>query len=139
MLSQLFLLHAAGVVLIIIAGANVFIPAKLGYAENLARVSPIVRQVFTIHALYILLVVVGSGALCLFLAPRLSAADPLSAAVSGFLAFFWSLRLVIQLFYMDGKFVRQHLLAHFAYLLACGFLGFVFLETFWQSLGMARL
>lgn len=136
MISTVFLIHAAGVVLLIIAAANFYVPTKLGYAESLARVSPIVRQVFVIHSIYIVMVVAGSGAMCLFLAPRLAAADPLSAALAGFLALFWSLRFVIQLFYVDTKFTRAHLAGHIAYLTACAFLGFVFLKTFWQSLAL---
>ncbi len=134
MSSPTFLIHAAGVVLFIIAAANLFVPAKLGYAENLARVSPIVRQVFVIHSLFIVLVVVASGGLCLFLAPRLVAADPLSTALSGFLALFWSLRFVIQLYYVDSKFLRGHLAGHISYSFACAFLAVVFLGAFWQTL-----
>jgi hypothetical protein len=132
--SQYFLIHAAGVVLFIIAAANLWVPAKLNYAENLARVSPIVRQVFIIHSLFIVLVVVASGALCLFLAPRLVAVDPLSSALSGFLALFWALRFAIQILYVDSKFLRGHLAGHISYSFASAFLAVVFLGTLWQSL-----
>jgi len=132
-------IQAAGVVLLIIAVANWFVPAKLNYAENLARVSPIVHQVFVIHSFFIVLVVVASGAACLFLASRLVAVDPLSKAVSGFFALFWSLRFVIQIYYVDRGFLREHLVGHIAYSLACAFLGLVFLGAFWQTLGLAQL
>lgn len=135
MSDLVLLIHAAGVVLSIIAAANVFVPAKLNYAENLARVSPIVRQVFIIHSLFIVLVVVASGALCLFLAPRLVAVDPLSSALSGFLALFWALRFAIQILYLDSKFLPGHLAGHISYSFACAFLFVVFLGALWQTLG----
>ena len=95
--------------------------------------------VFVIHSFFIVLVVVASGAACLFLASRLVAVDPLSKAVSGFFALFWSLRFVIQIYYVDRGFLREHLVGHIAYSLACAFLGLVFLGAFWQTLGLAQL
>jgi hypothetical protein len=134
MISTVVTIHAAGAVLLMIAAANCIVPAKLGYARNLARVTPIVRQVFVIHSVYIVMVVVASGGLCLLFAPRLVAPDPLSTALTGFFALFWSLRLAIQIFYVDSAFLRQHLAGHIAYTLACALLSVIFLGAFWQTL-----
>ena len=134
MSDLVLLIRAAGVLLWVIAAANLFVPAKLDYAQNLARLSPIVRQVFVIHSLFVVLVVIGSGALCLFLAPRLIAADPLSVAVSSFLSLFWSLRFILQVRYLDKDFARGHLLAHISYSLACAFLAVIFMAATWQGL-----
>jgi len=134
MSDLVLLIRATGVLLWVIAAANLFVPAKLDYAQNLARLSPIVRQVFVIHSLFVVLVVIGSGGLCLFLAPRLIAADPLSIAVSTFLSLFWSLRFVLQVRYFDKDFARRHLLAHISYSLACAFLAVIFMAATWQGL-----
>jgi len=139
MSDLVLLIRAAGVLLWVIAAANLFVPAKLDYAQNLARLSPIVRQVFVIHSLFVVLVVIGSGGLCLFLAPRLIAADPLSIAVSTFLSLFWSLRFVLQVRYFDKDFARRHLLAHISYSLACAFLAVVFMAATWQGLAWGIL
>src|SRR5215471_12689698 len=49
MRSLLVLLWLAGLVQVAIASANLFLPAKLKYRENLSRVSPIIRQIFVVH------------------------------------------------------------------------------------------
>ena len=51
------LLWIAGLVQIVIASVNLFLPAKLKYRENLSRVSPIIRQIFVVHSFYIVGVV----------------------------------------------------------------------------------
>jgi len=43
------LLWLAGFVQIAIASANLFLPAKLQYHENLSRVSPIIRQILVVR------------------------------------------------------------------------------------------
>ena len=57
MRALLQLLWLAGFVQAAIASANLFLPAKLKYRENLCRVSSIIRQIFIVHSLYILGVV----------------------------------------------------------------------------------
>jgi hypothetical protein len=44
------LIQFAGLLQFIIAAANFFAPAKFRYRENLAKVSPIIRQIFTVHS-----------------------------------------------------------------------------------------
>ena len=57
-LNLQFFIQAAGTLQFVIAVANFFAPAKLQYRENLAQVSPIIRQIFTVHCIYIVLVLV---------------------------------------------------------------------------------
>ena len=47
------LLWLAAFVQVGIAFANLFLPAKLKYRENLSRVAPIIRQIFVVHSIYI--------------------------------------------------------------------------------------
>ena len=70
-------IKAAGVVQLVIAAANLVIPRKLAYAENLARVSPIVRQVFIVHAVYIVGLLVAFGGLCWSFAAELASGSGL--------------------------------------------------------------
>ena len=53
------LIWAAGIVQLFIALANFLLPRKLRYAENLTRVDTIIRQVFIVHSIYIVGMVVG--------------------------------------------------------------------------------
>ncbi len=53
MRTILVFLWLAGFVQVAIASANLFIPKKLNYRENLSRVAPIIRQIFVVHSVYI--------------------------------------------------------------------------------------
>jgi hypothetical protein len=96
------LIQFAGLLQFIIAAANFFAPAKFRYRENLAKVSPIIRQIFTVHSVYIVLVLVGFSLLCFFFPRELCGASALGKCLCGFLAFFWGLRVPIQIFYYDS-------------------------------------
>jgi hypothetical protein len=85
-----------------------------------------VRQVFVVHSIYIVLVLLGFCAACFLFASQLVGHDPLGRSLSAFLAFFWLLRIILQIFFYDGDFRRQHRLADVAYILACTFLAGVF-------------
>lgn len=120
------LIWAAGAVQLVIVGANAIVPKKFHYRENLAKLSPMVCQVFVVHSIYIVLVLLGFCGVYFLFASRLVGHDPLGRSLSAFLAFFWLLRIVLQVSYYDRDFRRQHRLADVAYTLACCFLGGVF-------------
>jgi hypothetical protein len=77
----------------------------------LAGAPPIVRQVFHVHAAYIVLVLLGFAGLCFFHAPELAAGRGLGRFVSAFLAVFW---------------LPRHRLYDAAFLLLFGYLAAVF-------------
>ena len=79
-------IQLAGALQLITAAANFFLPTKLHYHENLAKVSPIIRQIFTVHAIYIVLVLVGFGLICLLFPHDLCGASALGKFLCGFLA-----------------------------------------------------
>jgi hypothetical protein len=116
----------AGGLQLFIASLNVVLPKKLNYAENLAKVSTIVRQVFVVHSVYIGLILVFFGLLSLLFAPELAGATTLGRFLSAFLAVFWSLRVGIQLFYYDPALKRQNRLAHFVFTLIFVYLAAVY-------------
>jgi ABC-type Na+ efflux pump permease subunit len=60
--ALLLLLWLAALVQILIAASNFYLPRKLKYQENLERVAPIIRQIFVVHSVYIV------GVLLLFAA-----------------------------------------------------------------------
>jgi hypothetical protein len=101
-------IQLAGVLQLITAAANFFLPAKLHYRENLAKVSPIIRQIFTVHALFIVLMLVGFGLICLLFPGDLCGASALGKFLCGFLALFWGLRAVLQITYYDGTVKKEH-------------------------------
>jgi Na+/phosphate symporter len=98
----------AGGLQLLVASANFFAPRKLNYRENLARLSPIVREIFLIQCLYIVLILVAFALLCFFFAEELAGASLLGRCLSGFLACFWGLRILMQLFHYNREIKREH-------------------------------
>jgi hypothetical protein len=101
-------LQLAGVLQLVIAAANFFLPTKLHYRENLAKVSPIIRQIFTVHSIYIVLVLIGFGLICLLFPSDLCGANPLGRFLCRFLAIFWGLRVVLQFTYYDSAIKKEN-------------------------------
>lgn len=116
----------AGGVHLLIAAANCLLPSKLQYRENLLKVSPIIRQIFIVHSVYMVLVLIAFGGLCILFAPELAGGSPLGTFLSGFITVFWLLRILIQFFYYDSTIKKQNRLANVLFTLAICFLGGIF-------------
>jgi len=116
---------AGGLHLLIIA-ANFPLPKKLRCRENLLKVSPLIREIFIIHWIYIVLVLGIFGALCFWFAPELAGASRIGRFLSLTMAIFWLLRIPIQLFFYDREIRKQNRLADVVFLLTFSYLGIVF-------------
>jgi len=123
---------AAGIIQWVIAAANLFIPAKLEYGENLVKVSAIVRQIFIVHAVYIVGVLIGLGALSMWFAPELASGRGLGRFLSLLIAAFWLPRIFVQLGYYDNRVKRQNRLAHYFFTLLFIYLGVIFTLAAWR-------
>ena len=126
------LLHAiqlAGAFHLVIAAANFILPAMLRYRENLEKVSTIIRQIFCVHADYIVLVLVGFGLVSLLFPAELAGASPLGRFMAAFLALFWGSRVVVQLTYYDAAIKREHPCGNIFFLLVFIYLTVVFAVT----------
>ena len=119
----------AGGVQLAIAAANLEVARKLDYRSNLARLTPMVSQIFLVHAVYIVLVILWFGALCLLFAARLASGDPLGRFLTGGLAAFWGLRAIMQLTVYDRQVRKDHRLQDVAFLAACTLLTGIFLTA----------
>lgn len=120
------LLWIAGIVQLSDVLANVAVPAKIGSRENLARVSPIIRQIFWSHWFFIVFVLLLFSALCFLFAPFLAGGTPPGRFLSGALSVFWLSRTLIQLFWFDGEFRRHHRLADVGFILSSALLAAIF-------------
>ena len=109
-----------------IAVSNIWVPGILHYRENIAKLSPIVRQVFVVHSIYTVLVLLAFSVLCFFFAPQLTSGAPLGRFSSAFLAVFWLLRVGLQFGYYDRGVRAKYRLGDVAYTLAVCSLGIVF-------------
>lgn len=98
----------AGVVHVGIMVANVPLPRRLRVRERLAGVPRFVRQIFYVHWVYIVIVLGMFAALCFGFARELAGASALGRFLSGFMAGFWLLRLVLQISYYDREIRREN-------------------------------
>lgn len=117
---------AAGAVHLAIVAANFALPGRLRVRENAARLSPLLRQVLYVHWLYIVIVLLLFACLSFFFAADLAGGSPLGRFLSAAIAFFWLLRIALQLFYYDGDARRQNRLLDVLYMGALIFLTAVF-------------
>jgi len=128
-------LWAAGAVQLVILSANFALPEKLRCRENLARVSPMIREVFIVHWVYIVLVPGVFASLCFWFAPELAGASRLGRYLSAAIAVFWLLRVPIQLFFYDPDIRKQNRIGDVIFLIAFSYLGVVFAVA---ALGVLR-
>jgi hypothetical protein len=108
MRGLLQLLWLAGLVQVAIAAANLFLPAKLKYRENLSRVAPIIRQVFVVHSIYIGGVVLLFAAVTFGFAGELASGHGLGRFLAAAIAVFWLARVPLQIFYYDPNLRPAH-------------------------------
>jgi hypothetical protein len=108
----------AGGLQLLVAASNYFAPRMLQCRENLDKVSPTFREVFQIQYLYIILILVAQSLLCFCFATDLAGASSLGRALSAYLAAFWGLRLLMQLFHYNAEIKRRFPLFHWLYIAA---------------------
>ena len=99
-------LRVVGVFLIMLAGMHVFLPRRFSWSTELARLSLLNRQIFIVHTLFIVLVLVLTGLLSLGFAPLLVQHTPLATILLCGLAIFWWARMAAQLFIYSPKLWR---------------------------------
>jgi hypothetical protein len=128
-------LWVAGALQLVIISANFVLPKKLQCHENLARVSPMIREVFIVHWVYIVLVLGIFTSLSFWFAPELAGASRLGRYLAAVIAVFWLLRVPIQLFFYDPEIRKQNRVGDVVFLLAFSYLGVVFAVA---ALGVVR-
>jgi len=101
MTSDLLLFHlrAVGVFLAALAVLNLFVPKHLGWHDELNRLSLVNRQIFEVHAVFIVLVLAMFAVVLLASGDALLQPSRLSRILLGSLTIFWSVRLGVQWFY----------------------------------------
>jgi len=112
------MIWGAGAVHLGIIAENVPLPGRLRVREHLAGVPRFIRQIFYVHWIYIVIVLGMFAGLCFGFAPDLAGASALGRFLSGFLAGFWLLRVVLQIFYYDREIRRENRVLDSMYLVA---------------------
>jgi hypothetical protein len=85
----------------LIAASNVVAARLYRYRAEMAKVSPFVREVFSVQNASIMAIVGALGLACVRFAPDLAGRTLLGRSLSGILAVFWGTRVAIRLFVYD--------------------------------------
>lgn len=99
-------LRIIGALMLVIACVHAFFPRWFRWREELPRLGLLNRQIFVVHTLFVVLVLVLVGLLLLLYAEALLKAGELGRAIFHGLAFFWAIRLLVQLWYYDRSLWR---------------------------------
>ncbi len=126
-------LRFVGVIMALLVVANLFVPGRLRWREELARVSLVNRQIFQVHTIFIVLILAMFAVLLLTSADALLEPTRLSRLVLGGLTIFWGLRMLTQWFYYSPAIWRgdrfntaMHAVFSVAWVYVTGVLGAAF-------------
>lgn len=90
-----WVLVGAGIGQLLLCLASPAIPVVLGWRKSVAVLPKLLRQVFWTYACYVLGAHLAFGLLSVFGAGLLLAGDGMAAVVSGFIACWWGVRLIL--------------------------------------------
>lgn len=89
-------LRLTGVLMALLVLVNLVVPFRLGWREEMARLSLLNRQIFQVHSAFIVLILALFSALLLTCGDALLEPTRLSRAVLTGLTIFWACRLAVQ-------------------------------------------
>lgn len=118
----MLILVLAGVLQLVIAAANLPLTWILRCGREHRRLTPIVRQIHEVHHVFIVALLVVFGAITLVFPDELAGGAGLGRFLSLVLAVFWGARLLVQRFYYDRFFLRNHRAGDVAFSLVFAFL-----------------
>jgi hypothetical protein len=95
------LIFLAGFAQVGLVIGSLSIPRLLNWRSELAKVQPLIKQMFWTYAAYILVVNLCFGLISIFDFKDLSNGSTLAIICDGFIAAYWISRVLIQFFYFD--------------------------------------
>lgn len=112
MTSHAFLLtthlRLVGLFMAALVVVNLFVPGRFNWRDELSRVSLLNRQIFEVHAKFLVVTLALLSALLLTSADALVEPTPLARAILLGLTIFWGLRMLAQWFYYSPAVWRGH-------------------------------
>jgi hypothetical protein len=96
-----FLLKLAGLAQVALVAGSFAIPKVLNWKNELAKVQPLIKQMFWTYAAYILVINLSFGLLSLCDAKELVNGSVLALLITGFIALYWISRVLTQFLYFD--------------------------------------
>ena len=92
-LPILIALAGIGQLAVLVASAQV--PLRLNWMAHLSSLPRLLRQLFWVYGGYVVLAIVGFGAISLLCAHELASGSSLALAVCAYMAVFWGIRLAL--------------------------------------------
>jgi hypothetical protein len=129
-------LHAGGVVMAALVVANLFVPARFHWREEMSRLSLVNRQIFQVHSVFLVLILGLFSALLLTCAPALVEPTRLSRAVLAGLTIFWGLRMAMQWFFYSPELWRGdrfNTVVHYVFSVIWIYLTSIFAAALWMN------
>ncbi|HEY3227316.1 MAG TPA: hypothetical protein VGK61_10025 [Planctomycetota bacterium] len=97
MTSLALWLAGAGHFVILVASAQV--PARLGWREDLAKLTPFNRKLMWTYGGFTVLTIIAFGVLTLVLHNELLRGDRAALGLAAFIGVYWTVRILVDLFY----------------------------------------
>jgi hypothetical protein len=122
-------LKIAGIFLIGLAFLHAFFPRRFRWKDELAPLSLLSRQIMYVHTMFIALVILLMGLLCISSANEL-VSTPLGKRIALGMAIFWLTRLLVQFFGYSSELWRGKVfetVMHIAFSLLWLYLSLIFL------------
>lgn len=95
--------YLAGLAQIALVVGSLAIPRILNWRAELAKVQPLIKQMFWTYAAYILVINLCFGLLSAFDFRELTNGSTLAMLVDGFIALYWISRILVQFLYFDRR------------------------------------
>ncbi|MFZ4767758.1 MAG: hypothetical protein ACOYMN_22655 [Roseimicrobium sp.] len=91
----------AGVLHFVVLIASAMVPKVFNLKQALSPVPPVVRSLFWMYSTFIVLTIIGMGAVTLLHAEAMAQGEPVARSVAAFIAVFWLGRLWVKWFVFD--------------------------------------
>jgi hypothetical protein len=129
-------LRVVGVFMALLVVVNIFVPVRLHWREEMARLSLVNRQIFQVHSIFIVLTLALFSALLLTAGDALLERTRLSRAVLIGLTIFWGVRMLMQWFYYSPDVWRGNrfnTVVHYVFSGAWVYVTSTFAAALWSS------
>lgn len=94
-------ISVAGLAQVVLVFGSLAIPKVLKWRDELAKVQPLIKQMFWTYAAYILVINLCFGLISVFACTDLLNGSRLAILLTGFIAIYWVSRVLVQFFYFD--------------------------------------
>jgi alginate O-acetyltransferase complex protein AlgI len=98
-----YALYAAAIGHLLVLVASFQVPARLKWKQEIAKLTPFNQKVFWVYGFYIVLSIASFALLTWRLHDAFLAGDLASRWLAGFIATFWTVRVLVDVFWFDAR------------------------------------